>query len=133
MRRSEPTVRRHGMCQFVYKKDYLVTLGVELIPIDVRDAVTIRPLFAEAATARSISPASRTSIGISSTPKGSATDWIAPAVAQIIFFEHELTHTMAADVSSDRLMLQSMPISVFRLRPTAGRRTMESRSEELSR
>ena len=44
-------------------------------------AVTIRPPFAEranAVTARSISPASRTSTGLNSTPNDGATAWMAP-------------------------------------------------------
>src|SRR5262245_46170695 len=43
--------------------------------------VTIRPPFeerAKAVTARSISPASRTFTGLTSTPSGGAADWIAP-------------------------------------------------------
>ena len=47
-------------------------------------AVTIRPPFgarANAATARSISPASRTSIGLTSTPSDGATAWIAAELA----------------------------------------------------
>ena len=47
-------------------------------------AVTIRPPFearANAARARSISPASRMSTGLTSTPNGGATDWIAAQLA----------------------------------------------------
>src|SRR5262249_38994598 len=44
-------------------------------------AVTITPLFgnrANSATPRSISPALRTPIGVNSTPRDGATDWMAP-------------------------------------------------------